>query len=102
MSSGADRSKPRFCQRKQRCHFLSAGKYLFLVNSDVKILPGCVEGLMALMESIQDCDSPVPRCWERMAGSGALRCGTRVYGIAFAAHWLWILCFATPEFSPDS
>jgi GT2 family glycosyltransferase len=30
---------------------LASGKYLFLVNSDVKILPGCVEGLMALMES---------------------------------------------------
>ncbi len=30
---------------------LATGKYLFLVNSDVKILPGCVETLAELMEA---------------------------------------------------
>lgn len=32
----------------------ATGKYLFLVNSDVKILPGCVESLLELMESNPD------------------------------------------------
>ncbi len=30
---------------------LATGKYLFLVNSDVKILPGCVETLVKLMDA---------------------------------------------------
>jgi GT2 family glycosyltransferase len=33
---------------------LATGKYLFLVNSDVKFLPGCVENLLELMEANPD------------------------------------------------
>jgi GT2 family glycosyltransferase len=33
---------------------LSTGRYLFLVNSDVKILPGCVENLLDVMETNPD------------------------------------------------
>ena len=33
---------------------LATGKYLFLVNSDVKILPGCVESLLELMDANPD------------------------------------------------
>lgn len=33
---------------------LARGRYLFLVNSDVKILPGCVEKLISLMENNPD------------------------------------------------
>jgi GT2 family glycosyltransferase len=33
---------------------LATGKYLFLVNSDVKVLPGCVENLLKLMEANPD------------------------------------------------
>lgn len=45
---------------------LASGKYLFLVNSDVKILPGCVEELLGLMES----NPRIGLAGPRMLGAG--------------------------------
>ena len=42
---------------------LATGKYLFLVNSDVKILPRCVENLIELMEAHPDLALAGPQMW---------------------------------------
>jgi GT2 family glycosyltransferase len=52
---------------------LATGKYLFLVNSDVKILPGCVENLVELMEANPDMGLAGP---QMLGADGSIRRST--------------------------
>jgi hypothetical protein len=52
---------------------LAKGKYLFLVNSDVKILPGCVENLLKFMDSNSDVALAGP---QMLGADGSIRRST--------------------------
>src|SRR5258708_26062558 len=52
---------------------LATGEYLFLANSDVKILPGCVENLVELMEANPDMGLAGP---QMLGADGSIRRST--------------------------